>query len=211
MSSNHWRIQMAEVFDEYADERTKKPAENILQELEAMTHLFREQEAEVAAKEEELKEAVAKRNKTRFTDFPELMKRAGNLTEWKIELPNGKEAVVTRKKEPGGALSKGNREFVLKFMMDNGYAHLISSDIVMSFTAGQKEEYDAAIAKLQSADMNFAEERTVQSSRYSAWCARMVDSSKITPDQFGLFGIHVVEQVKLDVKERKAKRGLAAE
>jgi len=200
---------MPEVFDEYADERPKGPAENILQELEAMTHLFIEQEREVEAKEEELKQATAKRNKTRFTDFPELMKRAGNLLEWKIQLPNGQEAVIERSKDPGGALSKGNRDFVLKYMVDNGYAHLISSDIVQSFTAGQKEEYDAAIEKLKAAGLNFQEERTVHSSRYSAWCARMVDDSKITPDQYGLFGIHVVEQVKLKVKERKVKRGRA--
>lgn len=202
---------MAEVFDEYAEDREAAPPQNILQELESMARLFVLQEREVSLQEEKLKEVTAKRNKTRFKDFPELMKRAGNLLEHKLQLPDGMEAVITRSKDTGGALSKGNKEHVLSYMIEKGYAHLISNDIVSSFTAGQKEEYDAAIAKMKEAGLQYSVDKTVQSSRYSAWCARMVEDSKIVDDEFGLFGIHVVEQVKMKIKEPKTRKGRGTE
>lgn len=197
---------MVQVFDEYADDREAAVPQNILQEVEAMILLFIEQNKEVEAQEEVLKQVTAKRNQTRFKDFPELCKRAGNMMEHKIELPNGMQAVIERSKDTSAAMSKGNKEHVLQYMIDKGYAHLISSDIVTSFTAGQKEEYDAAINKMKAADLSFSEQRTVHASRYTAWCDRMVESSKIIPEEFGVFGIHIVEQVTVKVSEPKARK-----
>jgi hypothetical protein len=192
--------------DPYAAVRDEKLPQNIMQELEAMALRFIREDAEVERQVEVLKEVTAKRNKTRFGEMPELMKRAGNLTEYKLELANGQTAVFEREKDPGGALSKGNREYVLKFMKDNGFGALLTNDVTLPFNAGQEAELAAARAKLDEAGLAYSVQETVQSSRYSAWCARMVEASKITKDQFGLFGIHVVEQVSFKIKEKKAKK-----
>lgn len=200
---------MTQPFDEYADAREQKPPENIMQELEATVLLLIKQDAEVEQQEEVLKQVKAKRNGTRFKDLPEVMKRAGNLLEYKLELPNGMEAVVERSKDTGGALSKGNRQYVLEFMVKNGYGMLIDNDIIMPFSAAQHAEMEAASEKLRAAGLAFTVDKTVQSSRYSAFCARMVDASKITPDSFSLFGIHIVEQATVKVKPRKVRKGRA--
>jgi hypothetical protein len=192
--------------DPYAAVRDQKLPQNIMQELEALAHRFMREDAEVARQTEVLKEVTAIRNKTRFHHMPELMKLAGNLKEYKLELPTGEVAVFEREKDPSSALSKGNRDFVLKFMKDNGYGPLLTNDVTLPFNAGQEAELAAARAKLDEAGLAYSVEETVQSSRYSAWCARMIDAGKITVDQYGLFGIHVVEQVSFKVKAKKVKK-----
>jgi hypothetical protein len=192
--------------DPYAAVRDEKLPQNIMQELEVTALRFMREDAEVERQAEILKQVTAIRNKTRFGHMVELMKRAGNLKEYKLELPTGDEVVFERDKDPGGALSKGNREYVLKFMKDNGFGALMTNDVTLPFNAGQEAELAAARATLDEAGLAYSVQETVQSSRYSAWCARMVESGKITVDQFGLFGIHVVEQVSFKVKAKKAKK-----
>lgn len=194
--------------DEYGEFRDEKTPVNIMQELEAMALLYMAQEEEVAKATLELERVTGLRNKTRFEAMPELMKRAGNMVEYKFELPDGRIAVFDRSKDTSGAISKGNREFILKYMRENGYGHLQSNDITLSYTAGQEADIAKAREILDHSELagKYSVDSGVHSSRYTAWCDRMVESSKITQDQFGLFGIHVVDQVKFKVKDPKPSK-----
>jgi len=145
----------------------------------------------------------ARRNELAFKDLPALYAKAGNLTEVMIELDDGRKINVVLKPRVHAKLSAADKEAVFDWMKDNDYEHHISNDVIVPFTKGQEEELKEFEKFLSTApkEVNYAIDKSVHSSTYTAFCKRIVDEGyMIDDDTFGIFRQEEVELVPVKQK-----------
>lgn len=190
---------------DYGEDGEKKP-DNIIAELtQAVILLYRAQKR-VVKLEERLKEANQVEEHLSTKELPEIMSRGGAaLTEITVEVEEGvKVTVILDKNHVSARLSEGKKDAVFKWMRENGYEHLVSSNVVVPFTKGQAELKAKFQKFLETCELPITpgEREEIHSSTYTALCKKLVDGNE--PIDHKTFGIHV--QSRVNLVEPKTKR-----
>jgi len=187
-------------------EDAPKPTPNILAELTAAVILL----YRALKREAKLKERVADASKVvlelQTKAVPEIMARGGAmLREIAVEVEEGvKVTVILEENHVSARLSEGKRQDVFKWIKENGYEHLISSDVVVPFTKGQEDLKAQFQTFLETCKLPITpgEREEIHSSTYTSLCKKLVDAK--APIDHKIFGIHV--QSRVNLVEPKTKR-----
>lgn len=111
------------------------PSEDKLQQVMALAYLMVEQEREVAALEEALKETKAALQRTQTEDLPALMEEIGMLS---VTLKDGSKVDVVEDIQCG--IKVADRDAAHKWLIDNGFGGLIKTQVITEFGRGQLED-----------------------------------------------------------------------
>lgn len=187
-------------------EDAPKPTPNILAELTAAVILLYRARKRHAKLEERTAEAAKVVDQLETKDVPEIMKRGGAmLREITVEVEEGvKVTVILDENHVSARLSEGKKEDVFKWMRENGYEHLVSTNVVVPFTKGQAELKAKFQKFLETCKLPITpgEREEIHSSTYTSLCKKLVDAN--APIDHNIFGIYV--QSRVNLVEPKTKR-----
>lgn len=191
---------------DYGEDGEKKP-DNIIAELTKAVILLYRAQKRVVKLEERLKEANQIEEQLSTKELPEIMSRGGAaLTEITVEVEEGvKVTVILDKNHVSARLSEGKKDEVFKYLRENGYEHLVSSNVVVPFTKGQAElkaKFTDFLKTCPLPDITPGEREEIHSSTYTSLCKKLVDNN--APIDHKIFGIHV--QSRVNLVEPKTKR-----
>lgn len=201
MSEDEW---------DYGDDAPKP--ENILAELTAAVKLLYRAQIRTEKLEQRLSEAKKNEDELRTKTVPEIMARGGAmLREITVEVEEGvKLTVILDENHVSARLSEGKKDEVFRWMRENGYEHLVSSNVVVPFSKGQEQLKAQFTEFLATCDLPITpgEREEIHSSTYTALCKKLVDAH--APIDHKIFGIHVQSRVNLvePKTKRKAKKDL---
>lgn len=118
-------------------------SEDSLTRLRQMGQTLAEQQAKVADLSKQLKEATAIQNRLELEEIPQLMEEVGVTY---FGMPDGSEIRV--KKEFACGITEKTRDRALRWLIENGFGGLIKTEVALAFGRGERDEAEAAAARL---------------------------------------------------------------
>lgn len=177
---------MTEAAPDFLKQSAKEGQQISEEGLETVSNLVKHQlnlEADIAAKEQELKDLKKQYAKTSTVDLPSA------LSEYGIEdlTVNGKRIIV--KKVYSSTISKANQEAAFNWLRENDYGDIIKNTLTIVF--GQGEEATARKTKLQlmESGLNVASKEAVHAQTLKAFVKEQLEKNNEDLPK-GIFGVY---------------------
>lgn len=188
------------VIPDYADLAGEEPElpEELLKRITTVVKRQLDLEAAQKQAEELLKEVKTALERVRDKMLPDLLEEGGVTS---LTLANGATVEVTTaiRASLGRSKNPEKADKAIKWLVKNGYAHLVSHDFTIPLTAGQGELSDALKKKLgklseelskenEEWSIDFVDKEDVNAKRLSSWVDKSLkEGIEIPEDLFNVF------------------------
>jgi len=161
-----------------------------LKQITTMAHLMERQENKVTDLEEQLKAAKEDLRRTAEEDLPQAMIEAG-VSE--LRLDNGRPLKL--EEDAKTSITGKTRTAALRWLMDNGYAGLIKTEVVARFNRGAHDEALELSRRIAGEHEEVELKETVHAGTLKAFVKEQMREGNPIP--MDLFNVHPYQKATL--------------